>query len=398
MKGEISFEDNFILLGSRLQLDGEEFNSFNNSIPLVKDWDSLAEKAISLSLSGLLYKNLLKTSNKHLVPLSALDVLKKSYIKTFVHNEKRYNDFKELAEALNANGIDFIPLKGILLAKLVYEDIGLRPMVDIDLMVRTKDIEKTKDVLLENGWKLKKAVFKSKSVDLLIKRITHHPYTFIKGYTVIELHKGIHPLDTTYKVNIDDYWNRAQAIDFINTKAFNLCPSDFIQHLCLHAFINIKSQKLNIKSLIDISEALKKYPNDIDWELLEVTSKQYNCLKEIQYILTLTFTFFNAPANNNFIYPEHEREDVNYEKLFLNYFRKNSYSKFYSILFRAKFKNHQMKQMNGVKGKINYILDELFPSDEFIAYRYKLKSKNKIHYFYHRIYRIISPLLVFRNK
>jgi hypothetical protein len=51
-----------------------------------------------------------------------------------------------------AAGIDVIVLKGAFLAELVYRNIGLRAIGDIDLLVKKEDLGKVKRVLIQLGY------------------------------------------------------------------------------------------------------------------------------------------------------------------------------------------------------------------------------------------------------
>jgi hypothetical protein len=62
-----------------------------------------------------------------------------------------------LARALprfEAAGVDVLPVKGIVTAGLLYDDVSERPITDIDLRIRPRDLERALEVGKRAGWTL----------------------------------------------------------------------------------------------------------------------------------------------------------------------------------------------------------------------------------------------------
>jgi hypothetical protein len=51
-------------------------------------------------------------------------------------------------------GVDVLPVKGILTARLLYADPGQRPIQDVDLRVRPRDLSRVHDIAKRSGWRL----------------------------------------------------------------------------------------------------------------------------------------------------------------------------------------------------------------------------------------------------
>ena len=66
-----------------------------------------------------------------------------------------FNDFLILAKELKRKKIDFIPVKGIHLQMLVYRDINLRPIRDIDLLIKEKDLDDYLTCMFSMGYRFK---------------------------------------------------------------------------------------------------------------------------------------------------------------------------------------------------------------------------------------------------
>jgi hypothetical protein len=59
---------------------------------------------------------------------------------------------REILDAAGAAAVPMLPLKGALLAHTIYEDPGLRPMRDVDLLVRPRDLERAIALLARLGF------------------------------------------------------------------------------------------------------------------------------------------------------------------------------------------------------------------------------------------------------
>jgi Uncharacterised nucleotidyltransferase len=60
--------------------------------------------------------------------------------------------FEDVSSAMAQAGVPLLVLKGAALAQLVYEDPRLRPMRDVDLLVRKTDARRALDVLMRCGF------------------------------------------------------------------------------------------------------------------------------------------------------------------------------------------------------------------------------------------------------
>jgi hypothetical protein len=132
------------------------------------DWIRIEEISSEEGVTGILYKNL-KDSD---VPQSALASLKNYYLSTAARNIVNINALDQLEDALRSERIEVMTLKGASLLNTIYPDIGMRPMGDLDLMVKPREQARFVDLLYSLGYK----------VDRLF------PHFFKKDRVVIDLH------------------------------------------------------------------------------------------------------------------------------------------------------------------------------------------------------------------
>jgi hypothetical protein len=99
------------------------------------DVDHLIDIATKEGLAGLLYKNLMKSG-----VLENLDHKQRKGLQSIYYQAVRFNlqlihELKEVLHLVNQKKIQVVLLQGIALVQQIYDDIGLRPMTDIDLWV-----------------------------------------------------------------------------------------------------------------------------------------------------------------------------------------------------------------------------------------------------------------------
>lgn len=104
------------------------------------DWSFLLVLSKKEWLTPLVYRALHTCDFLQLVTQSVRDEMQTVYYKTAVKNASILEKVKEIYAASNAAGITMIPVKGVFIVDQVYQDIGVRPMVDADIVVHRQDV------------------------------------------------------------------------------------------------------------------------------------------------------------------------------------------------------------------------------------------------------------------
>src|SRR5215213_6110185 len=109
----------------------------------------LTAEACALGIAPFAYHVLAKRSD---IPVTTKKALCGAYLATTARNRELLRDLSHVLDRFHAESIDTIVMKGIHLATAVYEHIGLRPMGDIDLLVRKTDLERARQIMLNIGY------------------------------------------------------------------------------------------------------------------------------------------------------------------------------------------------------------------------------------------------------
>ncbi|MBD3182189.1 hypothetical protein GF312_07850 [Candidatus Poribacteria bacterium] len=171
-----------------------------------------------------------------------------------------------ILDAFNENRIDVIPLKGSLLNVLYYKDPGLRPMADIDLLVKPVDMECIHNLLskmgykvLNESWRHRVYVIAKASRKLVLEG--EHP----ENPRQLEIHFDIREnfLGVDYRLS-DLMWNNCHPGKIGNSSGMILDPWALLIHLLLHTNRHIWKHSARFRQLVDISIVASELSKN-DW-------------------------------------------------------------------------------------------------------------------------------------
>jgi hypothetical protein len=240
------------------------------------DWESVVVTAIALGLAPLLHDRLTRLN----LPLPPMAMAKLAVTRQ-AHAQRNGCIGQQLAELLQALAAQQIPsmvLKGALLAPTAYDDAALRPMNDIDLLFRPADLASVAPVLESLGY-----VGKHKNADegpgvtkhlSTYRRVgndgpTPNPYLSAGGDRMIEPHGSLEESWFGLKVDITPgFWERAIPLKLHGQPAFRLSTNDLLLHLAVHATYHVIMGSSVFLQLYDIRQVVVTWPDQIDWTQL----------------------------------------------------------------------------------------------------------------------------------
>jgi hypothetical protein len=207
-------------------------------------------------LCPFVYHNLKDFQSRGEVPDEVLDPLKRGYYQTASSNLLKLNAATKIFKALQQEDILAIPLKGIALVETLYKNPAIRPMTDIDLLVKTDDFQRIKDVLESIGYRLTDSYRGS--------------YNFAdeKNRVLLDLHSKFLRYEILFRIDDAEIYKRLCNINFNDQVLIRvLCPEHQLVHIALHLAPGLYSD-LNIINLLDLYLMLSNREHSIDWEYL----------------------------------------------------------------------------------------------------------------------------------
>ncbi len=338
------------------------------------NWEKILDSAFSHGIAPLLYQNLKNIPESHLIPQDVMDKLKKAYHGNVARNMFLYEELKRILEEFQETGVEAILLKGAALAKAVYRDIGLRPMVDIDLLVKQRDLTHVKKIMSDLRY-----VHTADSTSEKWYEENHHHlplYIHPEKSVVVEVHRNIS--GHSFHINIEEWWERITLVRIGNFQVRIPSPEDMVMHLCIHLF-NHGYNEMTLRGICDIFETLKYYKKEIDWKLFQDEINKYKINKPVYTMLYLVKEFIgNNDDLLNWINPKF----VDFKLLALIEKR---------ILSEAVVNSAVPKQLvqslalDNFWDKAKILFSVIFTTREKMAKRYAVSFSSKKIYFYYFI-------------
>ena len=321
------------------------------------EWDVLLRSAIKHGIAALLYQ---RVKNLDSIPKDILSSLSEAYYANMLINFRYYQELSNIINQLHDHDIEVIVLKGAYLAKTVYESDALRFIGDMDLMIKSADLSKTQNLLLQLGYKQNLTDFKK------------------QGAFNIDLHCNFHfTADTPFKINPEMLWQAAQPCTIGNIKAQCLSPEDLLFHVCSHAAYanNFGSMRF----LYDIQKTIAHF--QIDWNLLFKRACEWKAEKVVYLALYIAKDCLAADVPDK-VLNEFKPKDFNLELVTTTK---------EIISFNV---NYQLSSINlaslwmtnkPLREKLSIIINRTFLSPKSLAALYNLPSNSWRVYFYYLV-------------
>ena len=336
------------------------------------DGESLVDWALHFNVGGLLYREIKSGSFPiELIPVDARNRLREAYRNCATMNTSLFFDALKVLKSLADHQLPVIALKGLSLAKNIYGDIALRPMSDIDLLVKAEDLVRAGRILLTLGYKQYFPAWES-----TVKAVHHlSPFTNKSG-AIIELHWNIVLPDSPINVDLDGLWERACLIKVDNVEVRALSPEDLFLHLCINACGNLQTGFDLFIPLCDIAGLIKTSADRIDWQIVIDRATRWGGQKCVYLMLLLVRELLGAAPPDK-IMSEIKPDD--YQSVFFDEALEQIFdvSPLDQLIGIRIGKLSKIKKGKGIKGKVLALLKEAFPSREYLARFYPVSVSSQ---------------------
>jgi hypothetical protein len=256
------------------------------------EWREVARLATHYQLAPLLHSAVNGRVGLGL-PTDALDALRQAHRATAAGNLAVFHGLGVILRALAARGIPTIVLKGGYLAAAAYDHIALRPMRDVDIMVRTTDLRPALECLIAAG-------YPCDDIDAALAgcATAAHVEPLTKpNAPAVELHWNIEGPDSPFAVDLDGLWARARPARIAGVDALTPGPEDFLLHLCLHAARHLTRDWDDctvLKGVCDLSRAVAHWASAVNWPTLAARAFAWRARNPVYVMLHLASEWFGA--------------------------------------------------------------------------------------------------------
>jgi len=265
-------EEKLLLKAASLHLnhrDGEEIVELSS--PPV-DWFFLSLRALKEGVEGLLYTNFKLLQKKSPSLKEGVEALKPYYYDSLLTSMRVWKELDEVLPSLGEETYPLILLKGAALIPTLYKDSALRPMRDVDILIRPDDLAEVERTLTSIGFTCH----------------PRYPHLFSRKSLSIDLHLDLANLSRissrryVYQIDYDALWERAEPIYPHNPHLLTLSLHHQIIILSAHL---VKHSFERLIWAVDIKELIKSFRKNIDFSSLIEEAQRFNLLKPLLYTM-----------------------------------------------------------------------------------------------------------------
>jgi len=253
------------------------------------DWPGLVELAAHEGTAPLLHVHLERLALLDRLPAPTRRRLIEIARGVWAANAVLANHWGEATAALRRAGVETVTLKGMVLAHVVYAEPGLRPMADIDLLVRPDDRAAALATLRDLGYRAPGAAADrlgaSRSFAELVRDGTRidlhwHAARYLRFAGVVE-------------VDHEELWRRARPLLTPDGSSLMPAPDDLLLHLVLH--LTLGSDFARVLWYADIDAVVRRFAAELDWRRLERQAERWRVRALTGWTLGVVADSFGTP-------------------------------------------------------------------------------------------------------
>lgn len=335
----IKLSDDIILI---IESCKEEKNQelIKEKITTIKNWDDFISLSYSHGVFPLVYHAL--KEYKDILPQDLFLKLKSINMDISKYNMLMTSELIKVMKLLEENDIEAISFKGPTLSQSAYGDITLRQYVDLDILIKEEDLEKTYEILEINDLisTIEKEYVNNK---LFLEKNSDITFINKKNGINIEIHWKLFRNKFLSNLNNKNFFDEKYKIKVNNYDINIFYPEILLVYLCMHGS---KHKWERIEWITDINKLLIKEQN-IDWELIFKIAKSYACTKMLYLGIYISYLTYNSSI----------------PKIYLKELEKETYQNMLKHIFEEMVKLNKTKseiEKNLDSVKFHYLLHETF--------------------------------------
>lgn len=353
------------------------------------NWQCLGEFAIKHDLFPPFYHRLLGL-NLDNIPPPLLSRFKNLYLTNLKRNMVLEGELFKIISHLRENNIPVIPLKGPVLAGVLYSNLALRQTsFDLDILIKSEDIEEAQERLRELNYFI---LYDQDQINVMHKfsfEINLYKQERSQRSIMLDLHWGL--CDRTINAHhLEEFWQNAQYINLDGQKILIPSHKDLLLYLALISAYN----NFPINNLFDIHQLITKYGKDLDWQGLLNESKQNNLDKILYFTLKLCKDLFDSKVPKEFL--DTLRPIFIKEGLFKYWINKNIFKRSIDYSYTRDFFIIPYLYAKNIFDYIRVIYKKIFEPMAKVMVGYNQPKSSVSYYLY--IKRLLKPFTQFYVK
>jgi len=337
------------------------------------DWEKVKNLFIYHELTPFAYLAL--RDFKTFLPQNIKEFLKNNYYCALIRCQHLWQEFLRVFDAFQQSGITLLPIKGIALLKDLYTQKTLRPMTDIDILIREEDLQNAELIFNDLGYRkelygLKEEYWRKNQCHITFYRKEGKKLPFVELHWNLDFKRGSRTI-------LPELWGRIRKVNVDGRIIKLLSPEDTLFSLVLHQrrFGKIFCLKYSLDSAL----LLKKYASIFNWDYVLREARQGKMCSSLFFIF-LEMNFLDSeyiPLDilNQLRIPAWERG------LISRFVERNMFSDNMNFKLKNLYLKSHFLLYDSIWESIKYILN--VPLEQFAKFYALRPYDKKTEFFYH---------------
>ncbi|WP_276353957.1 nucleotidyltransferase domain-containing protein [Cohnella caldifontis] len=259
--------------------------AYGDRLPLLpddRDYAAALEETAQQYIAGQVYEELKAQGRLKDVPAFFLASLIELRNAQSVLNLVLKAEGDRVVAALDDRGIPAMVLKGARLSERLYGNAGVRSTSDIDLLVKPEDLLAAGEIVRALGYE---------SLPPDRKSPYHTEFTMPMPAGGLDFHVELHwhlVKPDFFRLDCLPLWERATRVAPYG-RVYELSAADLFYTLCLHG---AKHGMSSLKHVLDIVAALRRYPDEIEFEPLLARAQAEDTYGMVVMCLSVVYRLF----------------------------------------------------------------------------------------------------------
>ncbi len=192
---------------------------------------------------------------------------------------------------INAAGLEAMPFKGPALGQYLYQNVGLRPFGDLDILIHRKDFAQIKTILLERGYQPYRTFSPEEEERFLA---TQMGFEFVSKdeRSVVEVHWSFLNTVHAFQLPEQDVWADRIPLHIADTTVDMFSPAHLLVYLCAHGS---KSLWARMRWVCDIAELVARHQDEGFWQNVLLLARVSRSKRMLFTGLRLAHELLDAP-------------------------------------------------------------------------------------------------------
>jgi Uncharacterised nucleotidyltransferase len=282
-------EHELLLLCARTRVCEDDARRIASLARAGLDWDYLFGLARRHTVLPLLQRQL-EAHAGDAVPPDVRRTLGEKFRANAARNLLLAGELVRITRRLEAEGVGALAYKGPALAASVYGDLTLRRFLDLDIIVRRRDVPRARALLRSLGFDAAGGLSTSQQ-DVLLRSQHNLALARDGGRLTVELHWGVAQRRFADVPLAESVWSRAAAVSVGGGEVKSLAPEDLLVALCVHGAKHFWER---LAWVCDVAELLGSNPN-LDWQLVGALARDSRIERMLMLGLKLASGLLGAP-------------------------------------------------------------------------------------------------------